>query len=101
MGGYVYLGLIGRVPDSSYNIEVTLNELSASDPTELFYCPGLATNVGTTSACDTVLSSVAIPSFYKLYIGTKDVDYKIAGFAWFQGWSDASRKPDWVEDECN
>jgi hypothetical protein len=34
-------------------------------------------------------------------IGTKDVDYKIAGFAWFQGWSDASRKPDWVEDECN
>ena len=74
VGGYVYLGLIGRVPDSSYNIEVTLNELSASDPTELFYCPGLATNVGTTSACDTVLSSVAIPSFYKLYIGTKDVD---------------------------
>ena len=34
-------------------------------------------------------------------IGTKGVDYKIAGFAWFQGWSDASRKPDWVEDECN
>ena len=32
-------------------------------------------------------------------IGTKDVDYKIAGFAWFQGYSDADRKPDWVEYE--
>ena len=34
-------------------------------------------------------------------IGTKDVDYKIAGFAWFQGWSDASKSTDWIEDECN
>ena len=32
-------------------------------------------------------------------IGTKDIDYKIAGFAWFQGWSDATSKPDWVEHE--
>ena len=34
-------------------------------------------------------------------IGTKGVDYEIAGFAWFQGWSDATKQPDWVEDECN
>ena len=34
-------------------------------------------------------------------IGTKDVDYKIAGFVWFQGWSDASKSNDWIEDECN
>ena len=33
-------------------------------------------------------------------IGTKGVDYEIAGFAWFQGWSDATSQPDWVEDEC-
>ena len=32
-------------------------------------------------------------------IGTKNVHYKIAGFAWFQGYSDADRKPDWVEYE--
>ena len=31
--------------------------------------------------------------------GVKDTDYKIAGFAWFQGWSDSDRKPAWVEDE--
>tara|TARA_B110000196_G_C20550448_1_gene388570 strand:- start:116 stop:253 length:138 start_codon:yes stop_codon:yes gene_type:complete len=33
-------------------------------------------------------------------IGTKGNDYEIAGFTWFQGWSDATRQPDWVEDEC-
>ena len=32
-------------------------------------------------------------------IGTKDVDYNIAGFAWFQGYSDTSQKPGWVEHE--
>lgn len=34
-------------------------------------------------------------------IGTKGIDYNIAGFVWFQGWSDATKQPDWVEDECN
>ena len=34
-------------------------------------------------------------------IKTKGNDYHIAGFAWFQGWSDATSKPDWVEHECN
>ena len=33
-------------------------------------------------------------------IGTKGNDYEIAGFTWFQGWSDARLQPDWVEDEC-
>ena len=32
-------------------------------------------------------------------IGTKNVDYKIAGFAWFQGWSDASKSRPWIEHE--
>ena len=84
LGGYVYLGLIGRTPDSSYDIKVTLVELNTVEPAELFYCPGLTTNAGTTAACDTKLSSIATTNsaaqggtgyaFYKLYIGTKDVD---------------------------
>merc|ERR1711871_556536 len=83
-GGYVYLGLIGRTPDSSYDIKVTLIELDAEEPAELFYCPGLSTNVGTTAACDTKLSTFDTTgsaiydgtgyAFFKLYIGTKDVD---------------------------
>ena len=32
-------------------------------------------------------------------IGTKNVDYKIAGFAWFQGWTDASKSRSWLEHE--
>lgn len=83
-GGYVYLGLIGRTPDSSYDIKVTLIELDDAEPTELFYCPDLSTNVGTSAACDTALDSIETTgsathggtgyAFFKLYIGTKDVD---------------------------
>merc|ERR1711871_1415070 len=83
-GGYVYLGLLGRTPDSSYDIKVTLIELDAAEPAELFYCPELSTNVGTTADCDTTLSTFDTSgsatfdgtgyAFYKLYIGTKDVD---------------------------
>ena len=32
-------------------------------------------------------------------IGTKNVHYKIAGFAWFQGWTDASKSRPWIEHE--
>ncbi len=88
-GGYVYLGLIGRTPDSSYDIKVTLVELDATEPTELFYCPGLSTNVGTSAACDTKLSTFDTTgsatyggtgyAFFKLYIGTKDVDKYVTG----------------------
>jgi hypothetical protein len=83
-GGYVYLGLIGRTPDSSYDIKVTLIELDATEPSELFYCPDLSTNVGTSAACDTKLDTFDTTgsatydgtgyAFFKLYIGTKDVD---------------------------
>ena len=31
--------------------------------------------------------------------GVAGVDYKIAGFAWFQGWSDAEKGGGWVEHE--
>ena len=32
-------------------------------------------------------------------LGTRGVDYDLALFGWFQGWSDASNTPDWVENE--
>lgn len=86
-GGYVYLGLIGRTPDSSYDIKVTLVELDATAPDELFYCPGLTTNVGIDKACTTALSTFDTTGsanydgtgykFYKVYIGTKDVDHYV------------------------
>ena len=35
----------------------------------------------------------------KIGNGVAGVDYKIAGFAWFQGWSDASKSRPWIEHE--
>ena len=35
----------------------------------------------------------------KIGNGVAGVDYKIAGFAWFQGWSDAEKGGGWIEAE--
>jgi hypothetical protein len=71
-GGYLYLGIIGRVADSSYSIKVSLVEYGSI--AELYYCPQLmpATNVGSNEACTATITSIPADSFYRFYVGTRD-----------------------------
>ena len=65
--GYVYVGIIGRVTDSSYDISVTLNQVNGgAAPTKIYNC---VTFVGTTADCDSghALGNLLVGTYYYAY----------------------------------
>lgn len=104
--GYVYLGLLGKTADASYDLTVTLNQENNGDPpTKIYNC---GTFVGASSACDVaapMADLVAGWHFYAFHISRNaNVDHSItersgAGTATADLTTDPNTwGTDWTED---